>query len=53
MGLDAALDVVPDRRDGQLAFEGTKGGFHFGKLDVLTPDQRASGSMGSRLVRKR
>ena len=38
MGLDAALDVVPDRTDSQLAFEGTKGSFHFGKLHVLTPE---------------
>ena len=38
MGLDAALDAVPDRADGQFAFEGSKGGFHFGKLDVLTPE---------------
>ena len=32
MSLDAALDVVPDRTDSQFAFEGTEGGFHFGKL---------------------
>ena len=38
MGLDAALDAVPDRTDGQLAFEGSKGGFYFGKLHVLTPE---------------
>src|SRR4029077_6211828 len=38
MGLDAALDVVLDRTDSQLAFEGTKGSFHFGKLHVLTPE---------------
>ncbi len=37
MGLDAALDTVPDRTDGQFAFEGSEGGFHFGKLHVLTP----------------
>ena len=38
MGLDAALDVVPDRTDGQFAFEGSESGFHFSKLDVLTPE---------------
>ena len=38
MSLDAALDVVPDRTDSQFAFEGTEGGFHFGKLHVLTPE---------------
>ena len=38
MGLDAALDVVPDRTDGQFAFEGSEGGFYFGKLHILTPE---------------
>jgi hypothetical protein len=38
MGLDAALDAVPDRTDGQFAFEGSESGFHFSKLDVLTPE---------------
>ena len=38
MGLDAALDVVPDRTDGQFAFEGSESGFHLSKLDVLTPE---------------
>jgi hypothetical protein len=37
MGLDAALDAVPDRTDGQFAFERSEGGFHFGKLHVLAP----------------
>ena len=38
MGLDATLDAVPDRTDGQFTFKGTEGGFHFGKLHVLTPE---------------
>ncbi len=38
MSFDAALDAVPDRTDGQFAFEGTEGGFDFGKLHVLTPE---------------
>jgi hypothetical protein len=38
MGLDAALDAVPDRTDGQFAFEGSEGGFHFGELHVLIPE---------------
>src|SRR6266403_2281676 len=38
MGLDAALDAVPDRTDSQFAFEGTESGFHLSKLDVLTPE---------------
>ena len=38
MGLDAALDAVPDWTDGQFAFEGSEGGFHFGELHVLTPE---------------
>src|SRR5258705_10349667 len=37
MSLDTALYAVPDRTDGQFAFEGTEGGFDFGKLHVLTP----------------
>ena len=28
MGLDAALDVVPDGTEGQFTFEGSEGGFH-------------------------
>src|SRR6267142_1678843 len=38
MSLDAALNAVPDRTDGHLAFEGTKGSFYFGKLHVLAPE---------------
>ena len=51
MGLHAALDAVPDRTDGQFTFEGSEGGFHFGKLHVLMPE--GVGVMGSRLVRNR
>ena len=38
MGFDAALEAVPDWTDGQFAFEGSKGGFHFGQLHVLVPE---------------
>ena len=38
MSLDAALDTVPDGTDGQFAFEDAEGGFHFGKLHILTPE---------------
>ena len=38
MGLDAALDVVPDGTEGQFTFEGSEGGFHFGQLHVLVPE---------------
>ena len=37
MGLDAALDALPARTDGPFAFEGSESGFHFSKLDILTP----------------
>ena len=38
MSLDAALDAVPDRTDGQFALESPEGGFYFGELHVLTPE---------------
>ena len=38
MSLDPTLDVVPDWTDGQFAFEGSKGSFHFGELHLLTPE---------------
>ncbi|MGB7836829.1 MAG: hypothetical protein WBL40_01835 [Terrimicrobiaceae bacterium] len=37
MGQDAALDAMPNRTDGQFAFEGPEGCFKFCKLNVLTP----------------
>ena len=51
MSLDAALDTVPDGTDGQFAFEDAEGGFHFGKLHILTPE--GVRMMGSRLVRSK
>ena len=38
MGLDAALDAVPDGTDDQFALESPEGGFYFGELHVLTPE---------------
>src|SRR5512134_2093566 len=39
MGFDTALDAMPDRTDGQFAFEGPEGGFYFGQLHVLAPER--------------
>jgi hypothetical protein len=37
MGFDPLGGKVPDRADGQIAFERTENGFDFGKQDVLDP----------------
>ena len=36
-GFDPLGGKVPDRADGQVAFERAKDSFDFGKLDVLGP----------------
>jgi hypothetical protein len=38
VGFDASLNPVKDRPQILLAFEGAEDGFHFGELDVLTPE---------------
>ena len=52
MGFDPLGGEVPDRTDGQVAFECAEDGFDFGELDVLAPESSA-GSLPSKLVRNR
>jgi hypothetical protein len=38
VGFDTLLKAVKDGPQVQLTFEGAEDGFHFGELDVLTPE---------------
>jgi hypothetical protein len=38
VSFDTSLNPVKDGPQIQLAFEGAEDGFHFGQLDVLTPE---------------
>ena len=38
VGFDALRGEVPDRTDGQVAFERAENGFDLGKLDILAPE---------------